>query len=88
MIGYLSKEGEIVFDPFAGSGIVPYIAKEMNRKYLGIELNEDLYNASMMQSSLLNFFKLNIFVIQQNILLKIAHFASRVTMKKCFYDRN
>ena len=38
MINYLSKENEKVFDPFAGSGVVPYVAKRLNRQYLGCEL--------------------------------------------------
>ena len=56
MIEYLSKENERVFDPFAGSGIVPYVAKNMNRKYFGIELKEDLFNASIMKTRTLSDF--------------------------------
>jgi site-specific DNA-methyltransferase (adenine-specific) len=48
MINYLSKENEKVFDPFAGSGVVPYVAKRLNRQYLGCELNEDIFNESLM----------------------------------------
>ena len=56
MIEYLSKENEGVFDPFAGSGIVPYVARNMNRKYLGIELKEDLFDASIMKTKTLSEF--------------------------------
>ena len=36
-----SKEGDIVFDPFAGSACVAEVALSFNRKYLGCELNLD-----------------------------------------------
>ena len=36
-----SKEGDVVFDPFLGSGAASVVAKKLNRKYCGIELNEE-----------------------------------------------
>lgn len=36
-----SKEGDIVFDPFLGSGTTSVVAKKLNRKYCGIEINEE-----------------------------------------------
>ena len=36
-----SREGDIVLDPFAGAGTVPYVAKEFQRQYIGIELNAE-----------------------------------------------
>ncbi|MGP1438785.1 MAG: DNA-methyltransferase [Treponema sp.] len=35
-----SKAGDVVFDPFLGSGTASVVAKKLNRKYCGIELNE------------------------------------------------
>jgi site-specific DNA-methyltransferase (adenine-specific) len=32
-----SKKGDIVFDPFAGSGITAFVANEMGRRFLGCE---------------------------------------------------
>ena len=34
-------EGGIVLDPFSGAGTTAYVAKEMGRKYIGIELNPE-----------------------------------------------
>ncbi len=36
-----SKPGDLVFDPFAGSGTTCVTAKKLNRKYLGIEIDEE-----------------------------------------------
>ena len=52
MLEYLTKENDKVLDPFAGSGVVPYVAKGMNRQYLGCEINEDVYNASVMNTAI------------------------------------
>ena len=36
-----SKEGDIVLDPFFGSGTTGYVAQRTGRKWIGIELNPD-----------------------------------------------
>jgi DNA modification methylase len=36
-----TKEGDIVIDPFNGSGTTGMVCKKLNRKYIGIELNEE-----------------------------------------------
>jgi len=41
LVKLLSKEGDIILDPFCGSGQVCLTAKTTNRQYIGIDLNED-----------------------------------------------
>ena len=36
-----SSEGDIVLDPFSGSGTVGSVALKMNRKYMGIDINKN-----------------------------------------------
>lgn len=41
IVGVSSKFGQVVLDPFAGSGTVPAVAASMGRSFIGIELNDD-----------------------------------------------
>ncbi|MBR4482495.1 MAG: site-specific DNA-methyltransferase, partial [Paludibacteraceae bacterium] len=36
-----SKPGDVIFDPFMGSGTAAVTAKKLGRHYLGVELNEE-----------------------------------------------
>ena len=40
-----SNEGDVVLDPFAGSGTTPFIAKKYARKYIAIEREKKYFNA-------------------------------------------
>jgi site-specific DNA-methyltransferase (adenine-specific) len=42
-----SKKGDIVYDPFSGSGTTSKVAAEMGRTYLGSEINQEYYEASI-----------------------------------------
>jgi site-specific DNA-methyltransferase (adenine-specific) len=42
-----TNEGDIVYDPFSGSGTTSKVAAEMDRTYLGSEINKEYYEASI-----------------------------------------
>ena len=43
------KDDAIVLDPFSGSGTTCLAAKTLNKKYIGIEMNEEHYNTSIIR---------------------------------------
>lgn len=42
-----SNIGQIVFDPCAGSGAHCYVAKRLDRKYIGVELDEQYFDVAV-----------------------------------------
>jgi site-specific DNA-methyltransferase (adenine-specific) len=42
-----SNEGDVIFDPFMGSGTTAKAAIQTNRTYLGSEISEEYYNISL-----------------------------------------
>ncbi len=43
ILAYTSQEGDIVLDPFLGSGQVAVVSKLKNRRYIGFEIVEEYY---------------------------------------------
>ena len=62
LIELVSKEGQVILDPFAGSGTTLLACKELNRNFIGIEKNEIFYNLAKTRinkplTTQLNFFR-------------------------------
>ena len=44
---HVTQEGDIVLDPFLGSGTTAVACKSINRKYIGFEINEDYFKSAV-----------------------------------------
>lgn len=45
-VNFLTEQGDIVLDPFAGSNTTGYVAETLKRKWVAIEVNEDYVEGS------------------------------------------
>ena len=64
-----SNPGDIVFDPFAGIGSVPYMALKLGRRGLGIELKESYYNQAVLNCQNAEQDMANDFIVGQQLCL-------------------
>ena len=55
-----SEEGDIILDPFLGSGTTAMVAKKHNRSYIGCELHEDYGNLIQKRLNSRSFAKLEL----------------------------
>jgi DNA modification methylase len=47
ILSYSSVEGDVVLDPFLGSGQVAVVAQAMNRHYIGFEIVPEYYHFAL-----------------------------------------
>ena len=47
VIGHLTKENDIVIDPFAGVGAVLLAARALNRQWWGVEITDEFFNKDL-----------------------------------------
>ena len=50
ILKYYSKENDIILDPTMGSGSMGVACKEMNRKFIGIEKDQEIFNVALLRN--------------------------------------
>jgi len=51
----ITSPGDLVLDPFLGSGTTALACKETGRNYIGIEINPNYYNEALRRLNLINY---------------------------------
>jgi DNA modification methylase len=46
IIENFSKPGDVILDPFLGSGTTGVVAKKLHRKFIGVEIDKEYYESS------------------------------------------
>lgn len=44
---HATQKGDVILDPFVGSGTTCLAAKHLDRKYIGFEINENFYKIAV-----------------------------------------
>lgn len=50
-IKLFTQEGDVVLDPFVGSGTTAQVARKLGRKYIGVEITEQYYQVAIEEMS-------------------------------------
>jgi site-specific DNA-methyltransferase (cytosine-N4-specific) len=68
-IKFLTDEGDIVFDPFAGSNTTGFVAEQLRRKWISIEINEEYLKGSLCRftDDIFNDYKSNFIKTELNL---------------------
>lgn len=51
LVEYSSNKGDLVFDPFSGTGTTPFAAKTLDRRWIGVELEPEWHFKSCVRMS-------------------------------------
>jgi site-specific DNA-methyltransferase (adenine-specific) len=86
LISLFTNEGEIVLDPFNGSGTTTLCAAQLNRRYIGIELSEQYFNLSLRRHAELSD-GIDPFRKQENTPISKNSYVKRLTKQKYAVDK-
>jgi adenine-specific DNA-methyltransferase len=82
-----SKPGDVVLDPFLGSGTVAKVARSLGRRYVGIEISRAYYDEALKRIGFQQFGEVDT-VLSEILKSFLAGAANRASVKDCrFYFR-
>ena len=76
---YYSKEGDVVLDPTMGSGSTGVACKNMNRNFIGIEMDDEIFEVMRTDRILIKHTCIRVISLPNN-LLEITEDTSRVIL--------